>query len=181
MPKIVNPIEAQRALLQAAGSVLRRKGIGRLTFEAIAAEAGVSKGGVLHYFRTKQCILEALVHASMEAFERAVDTLAAEDSESAGAWTRAYLSVCAALGSDGQHSGYSIAWAHDPPLLALVQKRYDAWNNRLRNDGIDPNVAYLVRLAADGLWQADGLMLAPPEGQSRVALLENLVALTRAP
>lgn len=178
MPKIVDRDEVQRRLLRAAGSVLRREGIGKLTFDAMATEAGLSKGGVLHYFRSKQHVLEALVNASMEAFEQAVDALAAADSEPIGAWTRAYLLVSAAPGSAGQHTGYAVAWANDPALLALVQHHYDAWNNRLANDGIDPVIATLVRLAADGLWQADGLRLSPPEGESRQALLQQLVALT---
>jgi AcrR family transcriptional regulator len=180
MPKIVDRDEVQKTLLLAAGAVLRRSGIGGLTFEAIAAEAGVSKGGILHYFGTKQHLLSALVNASMEAFERAVDARPARDPESKGAWTRAYLAVSEAPGSDGQHTGYAVAWANDPALLTLVQQRYDAWRNRLENDGINPTVANLVRLAADGLWQADGLRLSPPKGISRTALLRELEALTRA-
>jgi AcrR family transcriptional regulator len=178
MPKIVDREEVQMSLLRAAGSVLRREGIGKLTFEAIATEAGLSKGGVLHYFSSKQHVLEALVNASMEAFEQAVGALASQDPKSAGAWTRAYLMVSSAPGSDGQHAGYAVAWANDPALLALVQKRYDAWNQRLANDGINPVIANLIRLAADGLWQADGLRLSPPEGGLRQALIQELVSLT---
>ena len=178
MPKVVDRDEIQKRLLRAAGSVLRREGMGKLTFDAMATEAGLSKGGVLHYFPSKQHVLEALVNASMEAFEQAVDALSSADPKAQGAWTRAYLLVSAAPGTDGQHAGYAVAWANDPGLLSLVQRHYDAWNNRLANDGIDPAVATLVRLAADGLWQADGLKLSPPEGDSRQALLHLLASLT---
>jgi AcrR family transcriptional regulator len=180
MPKVVDRNQVENTLLRAAGAVLRRDGVSGLTFEAIAAEAGVSKGGVLHYFSTKQHILSGLVNASLDAFERAVEVLAACDPESKGAWTRAYLTISASPGSQGQHTGYAVAWANDLALLGLVQERYDAWRQRLEDDGIDPVVAVLVRLAADGLWQADGLNLAPPKEGSRTALLQKLAALTRA-
>jgi AcrR family transcriptional regulator len=179
MPKIVDHREARDTLLRAAGTVLRREGIVGLTFDAIAAEAGVSKGGVLHYFNTKQHLLAALVRASMEAFEIAVDARATRDPEPKGAWTRAYLFVSAMPGDEGQHTGYAIAWANDPSLLKLVQERYSAWRVRLEHDGLDPIVASLVRIAADGLWQADGLGLSPPRGRSRRALLQKIDALTR--
>jgi tetracycline repressor-like protein len=37
--------------------------------------------------------------------------------------------------------------------------------------------AWLVRLAADGLWYADLLGIAAPEGEDRRRLIERLVAL----
>jgi hypothetical protein len=47
----------------------------------------------------------------------------------------------------------------------------------MNRDGIDPVDATLVRLAADGLWFADLLGLAPPQGRTRAELLKRLEAL----
>lgn len=178
MPKIVDRNEMQNALLRAAGAVLRRAGITSLTIDAIAAEAGVSKGGILHYFKTKQEVLIGLVSASMEAFETAVERRAARDPDAKGSWTRAYLAVSARPGEEGPHMGYAVAWANDPTLLRLVQERYARWRKRLDADGIDPVAASIVRMAADGLWQADGLGLAPLKGEARAAFLKRLDLLT---
>ncbi len=41
------------ALLDAAERVVLRDGAGQLTMDAVAAEAGVSKGGVLYAFPSK--------------------------------------------------------------------------------------------------------------------------------
>ena len=54
----------RKELRQAAFSVLEREGIVGATLEKVAAQAGASKGIVLHYFRNKQELFE---HAMREA------------------------------------------------------------------------------------------------------------------
>src|SRR2546427_10493234 len=48
-------------LLDAAEAVVVRQGISNLTLDAVAAEAGMSKGGLLDYFPTKDRLVEALL------------------------------------------------------------------------------------------------------------------------
>ena len=48
-------------LLDAASAVIRRDGAQALTLDAVAAEAGVSKGGLLYHFKSKRELLDALV------------------------------------------------------------------------------------------------------------------------
>jgi LPS sulfotransferase NodH len=64
-----------------------------------------------------------------------------------------------------------------PEELDFVRERYAAWQARVNRDGIDPIDATLVRLAADGLWFADLLDLAPPAGRTKAELLKRLDAL----
>ena len=42
--------DTRRRLLDAATAVVRRDGARALTLDAVAAEAGVSKGGLLYHF-----------------------------------------------------------------------------------------------------------------------------------
>jgi hypothetical protein len=44
------------------------------------------------------------------------------------------------------------AIANDTSLLAPLHKAYARWQFRLEHDGIDPTLATMVRLVADGLW-----------------------------
>ena len=67
----INPVKLKRLsdirrkeLRQAAFAVLEREGIAGATLEKVAAQAGASKGIVLHYFRNKQELFE---HAMREA------------------------------------------------------------------------------------------------------------------
>lgn len=54
----------RRELRQAAFAVLQREGVAGATLEKVAAQAGASKGIVLHYFRDKRELFE---HAMREA------------------------------------------------------------------------------------------------------------------
>jgi len=48
-------------ILEAAASVLLKGGSRALTIDAVAVEAGLSKGGVLHHYASKDALIAALV------------------------------------------------------------------------------------------------------------------------
>lgn len=51
----------RESILEAVSRVVARDGMSRTTVEAIAAEAGMSKGGVLHHFPNKKNMLMAMI------------------------------------------------------------------------------------------------------------------------
>lgn len=53
--------ERPEIILEAADAVLRKGGARALTIDAVAAEAGLSKGGVLHHYGSKDALITALV------------------------------------------------------------------------------------------------------------------------
>jgi len=55
------------AVLCAAERVVSRDGAARLTVEAVAAEAGISKASVLYDYKTKQALIRAVVERRMKA------------------------------------------------------------------------------------------------------------------
>src|SRR5262245_38168897 len=61
-------VQLPHALLDAAEAVVARDGIARLTLDAVAAEVGMSKGGVLHHFPTKDALVEAMVVRCAESW-----------------------------------------------------------------------------------------------------------------
>lgn len=72
------------ALLDAAERVALRNGAGQLTMDAVAAEAGVSKGGVLYAFPSKDALIDAMfsrVFAAMDAIADAFLTAAGDTPE----------------------------------------------------------------------------------------------------
>jgi len=68
------PSKAQ-AIIRAAQRILERDGFSKLSFEAIAAEAGVYTSAIRYYFGSKDGLIEALVDAtthdaSLQIYER---------------------------------------------------------------------------------------------------------------
>jgi AcrR family transcriptional regulator len=155
--------------------VVRRDGPRALTLDSVAAEAGVSKGGLLYHFATKDALVDALVEDWLDRFEAEVLDQAAEAT-----WAAAYARACAGPRSTADQAtdvALLVAVAGDPRGLETVRKRYATWQRKLVADAADEVDATLVRLAADGLWFADLMGLAPPTGRLRrtvTARLEEL-------
>jgi AcrR family transcriptional regulator len=173
------PGETRDNLLDAAARLLLRDP-SKLTLDAVAEEAGVSKGGLLYHFSSKAQLLDAVVDRWEAGFEEEIDAIA---DPGPGGWTRAYVDVTAKDFDDpkvrGIDSGIIAALALHPERLETVRARYVAKQERVEADGIDAVDATIVRLATDGLWFAELLDLGPPHGELREAVLERLRGLTR--
>jgi AcrR family transcriptional regulator len=154
-------------LLDAAETVAAREGVSRLTFDAVAAEAGVSKGGLLHYFTNKDQLIESMVQRAADgwrhhfrgAYEsvppgpgRMVRGLLLNCFTDAQAWTeelrRSYSSVFAAL-------------AQNPALVAPMREAYAELYSYLEADGLPDGMAETLATAIDGLWLYWVLRLRP--------------------
>jgi AcrR family transcriptional regulator len=170
------------AVLAAATRLVTRRGAEALTLEAAAREAGVSKGGLLYHFPSKLTLLRAMVEAHLDRLEGEVARRHADDW-GPGGWVQAFAQAGteAADGSSRGAATLLAAFAVDPTLLEAARARYAAWQRRLVEDGVDPARATVVRLAADGLAFAELLGLAPPDGELRRRVLEELAALAQTP
>lgn len=168
----------RESILRAAARVVKRAGADALTLDAVAEEAGVSKGGLLYHFDSKEALVRGLMEALIEGFDGALE--AAGDDEPGG-FTRAYLRATAQAPSESNEvtAGLLAAVAVAPHLLEPLRERYRVWARRFDSDGIDSADALLVRLATDGLWLAELLGLDPPAPRRRAAVLRRLEALTR--
>jgi AcrR family transcriptional regulator len=169
----------REALLQAAGRVVQRDGASRLTLDAVAAEAGLSKGGLLYHFPNKEALLVALVEALVSRFDGVLATYEARE-RGPGAFARAYLRAYAdprSLSGDALSAALLGVVSSDPALLAPLRNAYRVWQRRLDDAGLAPEIAAVVRASVDGLWAADLFGLAPLEAARRASLLAWLLSL----
>src|SRR5947209_18257030 len=82
------------ALLRAAGHIFAEHGFHRATLEAVAAEAGVSKGALYHHFPSKEQLFLALLEDRLGAGLGDIEAVVAErgtDSGQLGAATQTFL------------------------------------------------------------------------------------------
>ncbi|MEA2288512.1 MAG: hypothetical protein QOD55_509 [Solirubrobacteraceae bacterium] len=157
--------------------MIRHDGPRALTLEAVAARAGMSKGGLLYHFPSKDALVDALVDDWLGSFEGDVEAHADEHG-----WVGAYAEACAAGAQSSETRATDVALlaalAGDPSRLDAVRRRYAAWQRRITAEAPDDVDATVVRLAADGLWLADLLGLAPPTGRLRRDVLARLAELS---
>ena len=174
--------ETRQTLLDAATRVVREGGAASLTLEAVARAAGVSKGGLLYHFRSKEALIAAMIADLQARFEAEVDAaLARDDEPGPGRWLRAFVRVTFATAPQDLDLTASLlaAAGTNPILLAPMRDSFARWQTLAEADGLTPAQATLVRLAADGLWFADLLRVAPPGDRLRAEVLEMLMQLTR--
>lgn len=164
-------------MLGAALVLVAQNGYSALTLDAVGKAAGVSKGGVLYHFPTKEALVVALIEQLASGLDADQSTGAGEDAALPGAATRAYLDAVTRPADAAEHRvtvAMLAAVAHDPHLLAPLQEQYRQWVARLDADGLPEVDAHIVRLAADGLWAAELFGLAPPDPVLRTAILARL-------
>jgi len=168
--------DTRKRLLDAAASVVRRDGAKALTLDAVAAEAGVSKGGLLYHFKTKRDLLDAMLEGWVEEF--GAEIAAAEEGKGfAHGYVKAADRTGWAATERATQFGLLAAMVDEPATLERVRARYAAWQNQLVAQAADPVDATVARLAADGLWLNDLLGLAPPAGELRKRVMERMLAL----
>ena len=178
----MNPIDSTRtrkAILQAANKVVLRDGSNALTLDAVAKEAGVSKGGLLYHFPSKDALIMAMVDDLIQSADQAMRQLQADDPNTYGSWTRAYINVCRESDEADSISAAMIpAAASNPELLAPMRNMYESWQKKLDDDLGDRGKSMLIRLALDGLGMVELFKLSPPRGERRDELISLLLKMT---
>jgi AcrR family transcriptional regulator len=153
-----NPEDQCNLLLDAAESVVLRQGLGCLTLEAVATEAGMSKGGLLHHFPSKDKLIEGLVRRSAEGWRGCYTAGYEEAEEGPGRMVRGLLNHCL---SDAQSwtrelqsssSACFAALAQNPELIEPMREAYGELQRRVEDDGLPPGVGAAIAAAIDGLW-----------------------------
>ncbi|WP_428561537.1 MAG: TetR/AcrR family transcriptional regulator [Solidesulfovibrio sp. DCME] len=142
-------------LLAAAAGIVVARGLAGLTLDLVAREAGLSKGGLIHHFPSKQALIEGLFLEMLAAFEAGLAAAADHVPTSRRRFTRAYVAaiLTPCFGAfDGKLLGAcALALCHDPAITGL----WEGWLARQFSAyGEDPaDVAgRLIRYAADGMW-----------------------------
>lgn len=161
----VGSIDLRQTFLDAAEAVVARQGIANLTLDAVAAEAGMSKGGLMYHFPSKDRLIEALVKRAAKRW-RACFIEAHERARGPGRMARALLDHCL---SDPERwtaelrrrsSACFAALAENPSLIQPMRAVYAELHQRVADDGLPPGVGETVTAAIDGLWLHSVLGLA---------------------
>lgn len=154
-------------MLDAAEAVIVRQGIASLTLDAVAAEAGLSKGGLLHHFPSKDRLVEALVVRNAENMRKHHEMAFERTPEGPGRMARALLSTTLCdLGEWSENCKRSsaaafAALAHNPTLIEPMRAAYAELHRKVAEDDLPEGVGDAVVAALDGMWLYWVLGLVP--------------------
>lgn len=144
----------RKKAIEAALIILARDGVSGLTFDSLSRESGISKGGLLHQFRTRNGVLKALLDHQRQQFER----IAHEHLTKVGTTkTEPCLSSQIAIYRESVKQPHSVARAvlaalvESPELLAGFKATDDERMKKMRDESSDLELSLLRYFAASGL------------------------------
>ncbi|WP_258934382.1 TetR/AcrR family transcriptional regulator [Nesterenkonia pannonica] len=168
--------------LEAATRVVQRDGVTALSYEAVAAEAGLTKGGLVYHFPSREALLRALHEHVSGGWERYMAQQVSDDAnparpEELDAQSRldAYVrgSASPAGNPDRAELQLMLQATEDPESQAIWNAVHERWAPPLPEESDDRAVdMFLARLASDGLWLYEALT----DEQLEPALRETLLA-----
>jgi len=161
----------QHRILEAAIDLVQAQGGGQFSLDAVAKHAGVSKGGLLYNFPSKQALIRAMVqfHVDETRAHIAEEEQKLADDPYRHKLMRAFLKGhCKRLQEDGKAgSGMLAAIADDHSLLDPVRAFHKELYARLQKESEDPELATLVYLAVEGI-HCNGIFQVLDEQQLNV-------------
>lgn len=170
------PEQMKARLLEAAEDIAAEKGVAAVTLDAVARQAGVSKGGLLYHYPTRQALIVAMGANMLARLDAVIKQHMTLDSEAVGRFTRAYIRSIADKGEPSYNmravGAYMMAMGTDEDLRQQWNDWLDAYLSH--GDGAECSMSRsLARLAADGLWLAAyGGTIITPYHEVLQALLE---------
>src|SRR5258708_4872283 len=176
-----NPTRSERsrsAAIQAALTIIARDGPGQLTFDAIARESGISKGGLMHQFRTKGAVLKALLEHQIAYFSKfSQDYLAEMSAGQPEAHLLAQIATLRETITNPHSVAFAIvgALAEEPDLLSITRDDEVEKIEHIKAEAADPDLAMLRWAAARGLALSALFGLYSLSGEERERLFERLL------
>lgn len=175
--------DTRRALLDAAGAVIRAKGV-HASLDEIARQAGVSKGGLIYHFASKDELILELARDLLAFFRDSVEAELDPSDTAPGRLTRAYIRALFTPAAEESAAWEAVMLITQlmtlPAVVELVAKDTSDLQRQLTADGLPEEVLTLVTATADGVNSAP-LWAARVDGDHYRRLERRLIELTRRP
>ncbi len=146
-------LPTRERIVDAAMSIVRGQGVGKLTLDEAARIAGISKGGVLYHFKSKDDLIRGMVQRMTDSCDSLHLRYYAEQPEGPYRWARTVVHTAfdpQGPASDPVSGALLAAITINPDLMAPIQAKYAEWVERVKSDSPDPLKAALVCTAMDG-------------------------------
>ena len=142
-------MNVRERIIEATTQVAADEGPAYLTLEHIAEVAGVSKGGLLYHFATKDDLFRAVIEEEIDKFERAVDRLVAAGMP----FLEAYVEVSCMVHRELARvaPAFVAVAALNRDLLTPLTSRCEEWTQRLESHGVTREAARAAGIFSDGL------------------------------
>ncbi len=171
-------VSKREHILDTGLAIIEREGLTGLTFEGLAAESGVTKGGLLYHFPSREALVEAIHRHVAEQWSAAVQGVAGgreaeqlEDRERVEAYLRSTREATRA------ELLLMLEAADNRSLHRVWRDVLDRWAPANGSDDDAGVRRLIVQLAADGLWLHAAIGGEPLPEKLRARVDRELAAL----
>ncbi len=170
------PPRAREGVLDAFEAALIADGARGATMDAVAAAAGVSKGGLLYHYASKDALETALLDRMRRLVAADVDDMLGDPDGIVAAFVRTSVETDTPL-DRAIVAASRLAQAGHADASAALREVREVWEETLRPHTRDETALQLVLLVSDGLYfnsaLAAGALPGPlPRGAELDALVE---------
>jgi len=187
-PSVAVRLTAQLAtrtrILDAVEGIVQARGVPALTLEAVARDAGMSKGGLLYHFASKEALLVGVMRRLADFVEQEMAGFLAAHPPGPHRVARAYVNWmldCPVLAAEDRFNRLSAVFLaahhHDPTLLEPVRSVMRRQKAALLADGTPPGAVITIMAAGDGLFMAHLFGTWTITDAERDALRDSLLGL----
>lgn len=168
-------------MLDAAARLVAERGVQELTMDAAAAAAGVTKGGLIYHFKTRDELLAALVERLVSELDPGLHEDAGSAPPSVAATLIAMADATFDMPDDQKRllSNMLAAASSHPHLMAPAQQMFDRTYAALAQGSGDAGNVLLLAAALDGISLLELLNLHHFTPAQRQAMRDALAALVR--
>lgn len=148
---MARPPAARGKVLDAYIALLCEEGDRAATLEATAARAGVSKGGLLYHFASKEALADAVIEASEEPIAKDIESM----SSSAEGASVYYVRTSAEVNTDLDrylNALQRLAQAGNKAASEKIESASERWYQCILHEVGSKDVAHLVMLTGEGLY-----------------------------
>lgn len=147
---------AKETILDAAAALVCEQGASALTLDATCARAGMSKGGLLYHFRTKEDLLLALVRRQHDCMMSSIQSsFEGEDNSVPGRWHRALIRSFFRIFRDSDNRVFFLMASMGQQVMANGGDHADSFRELMR----EQRCALCERNKSDGLPPMDGELI----------------------
>jgi AcrR family transcriptional regulator len=171
----------REGILEAAERVVLRDGAAHLTLDAVAVEAGMSKGGVLYHFPNKSALLVGMLERLFEGYEARREEKLAEYGD-AGDGAALLAELDAALDPSRNEKNRQVgsailaALANEPALIAQGREFHARRFARCCGADLADLEKVMVLLALDGIKLLELLQVSPFNAKQRMRIEAHILA-----
>jgi AcrR family transcriptional regulator len=166
---------SREKILDAAAELVGEIGSGRLTLDAVSERAGLSKGGLLYNFPTKEALLQAMIQRMIDEVTSEKESLRKQAEPGpnleARLCTAAILKMCGGKMKDIA-TGMLAASSENPRLLEPVRQVVKETLGQLKNTSEDVDASLLAWLAVEGLRSMEMHDISPFSDEDRERIVQ---------